>query len=80
MAKKGLSREKLILTLKEGVSIEEVPNFTNLRELQIMVENSDLEPKVKSAMKKKISFLQKDSEKHSKAFGSLLSKVVKSKK
>ena len=67
--------KKVIEVLEEGISFEEVPTLTNLKKMEELVVNSDMEEKVKDKFLKRIKEIRSDSIKHSSVFNQMLEEV-----
>ena len=75
-----MKREKALLLLEEALTIEEVPNFTNLEDLRIMIDNLNFDDKIKKELRKKLDTLIIASRKHAKTYTELIKYVAKTKK
>lgn len=75
-----MKKEEMFLLLSEGLSIEEIPNLTNLDELEDLIEKIDFDAATKGKLTGWIKYLKKDTVKHSKSFTEMIRSVAKSKK
>jgi len=74
-----MKREKTLLLLEEALTLEEVPNFTNLEDLKIMINNLNFDEKTKNELNKKLKVLIIESREHAKTYTELIKYVIKAK-
>jgi hypothetical protein len=65
--------------LEQGLSFEEIPNFSNINDLENLVDESDLDKEIKLKVRKKLLKLKTESANHSKMINELMIYLLRSK-
>jgi len=67
-----MKKEELIPLLNEGLSVEELPTITNLKEIEVLIEKMNFNPKTKEEIMKGIKHLEKETIGHAEAFSHMI--------
>ncbi|VVB82920.1 Uncharacterised protein [uncultured archaeon] len=67
-----MKKEKLISLLNEGLSVEEIPTITNLKEIEEVVKKFNFDAETSKKLNEKIQRLEKETIGHANAFSSMI--------
>ncbi|PIZ50910.1 hypothetical protein COY27_05500 [Candidatus Woesearchaeota archaeon CG_4_10_14_0_2_um_filter_33_13] len=77
MTIKKLSSKKAIILFEEAVSLEDIPNMTNIAELEELIDKAKFDKKTETELKNRLKLLRTESVEHSKAFSGLVKYALK---
>ncbi len=74
-----IKKDTTLGLLEQELSFEEIPNFTNLNDIETLIEDSDLDKEVRLKLRKILLKVRNESANHSKILNELMIYVLRSK-
>jgi hypothetical protein len=74
-----MKKEKLIFFLNEGLSVEEIPTITNIKEIEEIIKKVNFDEKTSKKLNEGLQHLEKETINHANAFSSMIKTATKMK-
>jgi len=74
-----MKKERLISLLNEGLSVEEIPTITNLKEIEELIKKLNFDAETNKKLNEKLQLLERETIGHANAFSSMIKITAKEK-